>query len=123
MNTEANRFKNKTGFGIPKYFKMKDIWNSDKIKKFASELGKVYKQKNWSHFMHRCQCNDLITFVWQHKIYLLITGIINENNDMFDLEIDGFQFLLSNRYQASFNYNYDWIYYVMPFFSIIYVLI
>nr|WP_307928506.1 hypothetical protein [Mycoplasmopsis bovis] len=43
MNTEGNnRAKNKTGFGIPKYFKMKDFWNSDKIKKFALiELGKA----------------------------------------------------------------------------------
>nr|WP_307924688.1 hypothetical protein [Mycoplasmopsis bovis] len=41
-----NRAKNKTGFGIPKYFKMKDIWNSDKIKTIRPhELGKDFINK------------------------------------------------------------------------------
>nr|WP_307926902.1 hypothetical protein [Mycoplasmopsis bovis] len=41
-----NRAKNKTGFGIPKYFKMKDIWNSDKIKTIRPhELGTGFISK------------------------------------------------------------------------------
>lgn len=41
-----NRVKNKIGFGIFKYFKMKDIWNSDKIKIICFyELGKDFISK------------------------------------------------------------------------------
>nr|WP_307929028.1 hypothetical protein [Mycoplasmopsis bovis] len=41
-----NRAKNKTGFGIPKYFKMKNFWNSDKIKTIRPhELGTGFISK------------------------------------------------------------------------------
>ncbi len=76
MNTEDTiEPKNKTGFGIPKYFKMKDIWNSDKIKTIRPhELGKDFINKKtesqvyadtavqgqWKHWDS--------TFVWQQKM-------------------------------------------------------
>nr|WP_307917950.1 hypothetical protein [Mycoplasmopsis bovis] len=46
MNTEHNRAKNKTGFGIPKYFKNENFWNSDKIKTIRPhELGTGFISK------------------------------------------------------------------------------
>lgn len=69
-----NHAKNKTGFGIPKYFKMKQIWDSGNIRRVRPhELGKdfidsasvlqIYDSKyineKWKYWTS--------TFVWKHK--------------------------------------------------------
>ncbi|TKA59129.1 hypothetical protein MBOVa_5590 [Mycoplasmopsis bovis 8790] len=69
-----NHSKNKTGFGIPKYFKMKQIWDSGNIRRVRPhELGKnfidsasvlqIYDSKSitekWKYWTS--------TFVWKHK--------------------------------------------------------
>nr|WP_307921464.1 hypothetical protein [Mycoplasmopsis bovis] len=66
-----NRAKNKTGFGIPKYFKMKDIWNSDKIKTIRPhELGTGFISKKLKvKFICRYSIQGQLrvfksTFVW-----------------------------------------------------------
>ncbi|TKA59120.1 hypothetical protein MBOVa_5470 [Mycoplasmopsis bovis 8790] len=70
----SNRSKNKTGFGIPKYLKMKSIFEGGEIKRVRPhELGKefiknntvkqlYYKEnlsENWRYLN--------LTFVWRHK--------------------------------------------------------
>nr|WP_307927774.1 hypothetical protein [Mycoplasmopsis bovis] len=104
MNTEGNnRAKNKTGFGIPKYFKMKDIWNSDKIKTIRPhELGTGFISKK---LKVKFMCRYDVKVNWRVFGLLLFTHINVFANywefmkrkiiDMSaDLEIDGFQFLL-----------------------------
>ncbi|ADR25000.1 S8 family serine peptidase [Mycoplasmopsis bovis] len=70
----SNRSKNKTGFGIPKYHKMKSIFESGNIKRIRPhELGKEFITKNTERqFYYTEYLNENwrflnLTFVWRHK--------------------------------------------------------
>ncbi len=70
----SNRSKNKTGFGIPKYLKMKSIFESGGIKRVRPhELGKEFIKNNTvrqlyykENFSENWRYLNL-TFVWRHK--------------------------------------------------------
>ncbi|WHO14764.1 S8 family serine peptidase [Mycoplasmopsis bovis] len=122
-----NRAKNKTGFGIPKYFKMKDIWNSDKIKTIRPhELGKDFINKKtesqvyadtavqgqWKHWDS--------TFVWQQKMsFAKYWKLYNTKNNSFVSRFrNKWLPILLEAIEYNRAINPDWGFDHIPYFSI-----